>query len=147
MRTCVCPGLLDAPGMSFPKLLEIALVGTLRQEPPASPVAHQELSAETRMLRGASYEGLRRLAGRPLERTDSLIPPPAPAEVLTEVPPAAAVRLLELLGTAERRAEPRERHRAGVVPGVDHLGHPAGRRATLAAADLHVVHERPVGVE
>src|SRR5438067_5419318 len=83
--------------MNFSELLEVALAGTRRQAPPEAIADQEEMSAETRLLRGASYEGLRRLAGRPLERTDSLIPPPPPPKVWTEVPPAAAVRLLEVL--------------------------------------------------
>jgi hypothetical protein len=84
--------------MSFPKLLEAALAGTLRQAPPGAIGDHEAMSTETRLLRGASYEGLRRLAGRPLERIDRLVPlEPASPEVLTEIPPPAAVRLLELL--------------------------------------------------
>jgi hypothetical protein len=84
--------------MTFPKLLEVALVGTLRQEPPAGLVAHEQLSAENRLLRGASYEGMRRLAGRPPERVEDAVSiEPAPPEVLAEVPPATEVRLHEIL--------------------------------------------------
>ena len=39
-----------------------------------------------------------------------------------------------------------ERHRAGVKPDVDHLGHAAHRRVALAARERHVVDERPVGI-
>src|SRR5690348_8859098 len=86
--------------MSFPKLLEVALTGTLRQEPPAAFESDTLLSAESRVLRGASYEGVRRLAGRAVERIHEHVPTePARPEVLAEVPAAAAARLPEILET------------------------------------------------
>lgn len=84
--------------MSFPRLLEVALAGTLRQEPPAVLAGQEALSAESRLLRGASYEGMRRLAGRPVERAEGGLPiEPAKSEVFAEIAPAAAVRLAEIL--------------------------------------------------
>jgi hypothetical protein len=84
--------------MSFPRLLEVALAGTLRQEPPEMITDHESASAETRLLRGASYEGLRRLAGRPLETPDVAVRvEPAPLDTVPEIPPAAAIRLREIL--------------------------------------------------
>jgi len=86
--------------MSFPRLLEVALAGTLRQEPPPVLAGQEALSAERRLLRGASYEGMRRLAGRPVERAQGGVPiEPAQSELFAEIPPAAAVRLAEILET------------------------------------------------
>ena len=83
--------------MSFSELLEAALAGTSRQDPPAV-VPTVDTSAENRLLRGASYEGLRRLAGRPLERAVVRTPlASAEAETQPEVPPPAASRLFEIL--------------------------------------------------
>ena len=53
--------------MTFAELLDTALAGTLNQAPALDGVtAAQDLSPELRMLRAASLEGLRWLAGRPL---------------------------------------------------------------------------------
>jgi hypothetical protein len=83
--------------VSFPTLLEAALAGALRQDPPPLLAAHAGLAAEDRLLHGASFEGLRRLAGRPLERIELPAAEPAPPEPRAEVPGPAAARLVQLL--------------------------------------------------
>jgi hypothetical protein len=72
--------------MSFGTLLESALAGF---ENPAPAV---------RLLRSASHEGLRRLAGRPLDPVENVIAvEPSSPEVLPAISAAAGVRLLEIL--------------------------------------------------
>ncbi len=44
-------------------------------------------------------------------------------------------------------AEPGERHRARVVPGVDDLRHPLRGPAAVGAGDHHAIHVRPVRVQ
>ena len=85
--------------MSFPELLDAALVGTIRRDPPAVLPALGDLAPESRLLRGAGYEGLRRLAGRPARAPAGAgaRPTPCPPETLPEVSPAAAARLREIL--------------------------------------------------
>jgi hypothetical protein len=84
--------------VSFPRLLEAALAGTLRQDPPDVLPGRPGLAAEARLLQGASFEGLRRLAGRPLERVEGLATSePAPPEVRAEIGGRATARLGELL--------------------------------------------------
>ena len=53
---------------------------------------------------------------------------------------------LEVLLVLVRRVPLRERHRAGVEPDVDHLGHAAQRLAARWGRDLDLVHVRPVRV-
>src|SRR5262249_426473 len=53
----------------------------------------------------------------------------------------------EFLFVPPRGAEPRERHGAGVVPGVDDLGDPLRRAAALRAVDHHRVDVRAVRVQ
>ena len=48
---------------------------------------------------------------------------------------------------AQRRPVLRERHRARVVPDVDHLGYPLRQGLALRAVERDPVHERPVRVE
>jgi Family of unknown function (DUF5691) len=84
--------------VSFAALLDAAVAGTQRQPPP-DLLAHAEAAEpELKLLHAAAYFGLRRLAGRPLERREARHETPAcPPETLTEVPHAAAVRLSELI--------------------------------------------------
>jgi hypothetical protein len=89
--------------VTFPELLDAALGGTLNQTPAMDVDGAPDRSPERRMLRGASIEGLRWLAGRPLEQPE----PGAPLEIAApetqaEVSPAAAARLAEIL---DRRPE------------------------------------------
>ena len=56
------------------------------------------------------------------------------------------VLLVELGLVLERRVPLGERHRAGVEPDVDHLGHAAQRLAAGRRRDLDLVHERPVRI-
>ncbi len=85
--------------MTFGGLLDAALAGTLRQAPPSVVTDDAELSAEGRLVRGASFEGLRRLAGRRVQHdtADLVQVAPCPPETKPELPAAAAVRLLEIL--------------------------------------------------
>ena len=53
---------------------------------------------------------------------------------------------LELLDVGLRVAELGERHRSGVVPAVDDLGHPVRLLLALRALERDVVDERPVRV-
>ncbi|HEV7666443.1 MAG TPA: DUF5691 domain-containing protein, partial [Chloroflexota bacterium] len=82
----------------FADLLDAALAGTVRQDPPAAlPVLGQE-SKESRLLRGASFAGLRHLAGRPFTSPpDAIHVEPAPPETLDQVPEAAGKRLANIL--------------------------------------------------
>ena len=57
------------------------------------------------------------------------------------------VAALEQLLVLVRVAELGERHRARVVPGVDHLGHPGRGRAAVRAVEGDLVDERAVRVE
>ncbi len=87
--------------MSFGALLEAALAGTSRQVPPSSLPAFDGLTPEGRLLRGASYEGLRRLAGRPADATrDAAAVEPCAPETHAEINSRAAARVPEIL--AER---------------------------------------------
>jgi hypothetical protein len=84
--------------MGFAELLDAALAGTVRHDPPAALPGLADRGREERLLRGASFEGLRRLAGRPLERVpDVAVTEPAPMDTRPEVPPAAAARLADIL--------------------------------------------------
>jgi hypothetical protein len=85
--------------VSFPELLDAALAGTARRDPPAALPALESLAPESRLLRGAGYEGLRRLAGRaaPEGAETDPRPVPCPPETLPEVSPGAAARLREIL--------------------------------------------------
>jgi Family of unknown function (DUF5691) len=85
--------------MSFGALLDAALAGTVRQAPPSVFTDSTQLPPEARLLRGAGYEGLRRLAGRRLhgQTSDLLVLDPSPPETRPEVPAAAAARLVEIL--------------------------------------------------
>ena len=105
--------------MSFPELLDAALVGTIRRDPPAVLPALGNLAPESRLLRGAGYEGLRRLAGRPARAPAGAgaRPTPCPPETLPEVAPAAAARRREIrVRCPEHRAEWRRLH-ARVIAG------------------------------
>ena len=53
----------------------------------------------------------------------------------------------ELRLVPQHRAELGKRHRPGVVPGVDDLGHPARLAAARRAGQRDAVHERPVRVQ
>jgi hypothetical protein len=87
--------------MSFGALLEAALAGTLRQVPPSSLPAFDDLTPEGRLLRSASYEGLRRLAGRPVASArDTAAVEPCEPETQAEINSRAATRVPEIL--AER---------------------------------------------
>lgn len=83
--------------MSFPKLLDAALAGTQRQEPPAAVDSLADASRESRLLRGASIEGLRRLAGQRLVGSAVETGTPAPPEIFAVPPPAAVARLAALI--------------------------------------------------
>jgi hypothetical protein len=85
--------------MSFGALLDAALAGTVRQLPPSVLADSTQLPPEARLLRSATYEGLRRLAGRRLDRQadDLQLLDPCPPETRPEVPAAAAARLAEIL--------------------------------------------------
>lgn len=83
--------------MTFADLLRAALAGTQRQGPPAALPALEALPPETRLLRGAAYEGLRWLAGRPVDAAPTPRVPPCGEEALPEVSAAAALRLREVL--------------------------------------------------
>jgi hypothetical protein len=91
--------------VSFSSVLEVALAGTLRSGPPAPLVPTGTQSAEAELLRAAAFEGLRRLAGRPLAAAAALAQsehhaadgPRAPAETLPQAPASAAARLFFLL--------------------------------------------------
>jgi hypothetical protein len=56
--------------VSFVAVLDAAIAGTQRQSPPEL-VPDAAATAEQRLLHAAAYAGLRRLAGRPLERIES----------------------------------------------------------------------------
>lgn len=91
--------------MSFPELLDIALAGTSNSAPSIAEVVDgdQELKRERRLMRDASLEGLRWLAGRPLEQPEpGAVVEPADLETRAEVSPAAAARLADIL---DRHAE------------------------------------------
>jgi hypothetical protein len=90
--------------VTFPELLDTALAGTLNQAPSTAEVsAEQELSTERRVVRRASLEGLRWLAGRPPGQPEPGVAPECAApETLAEVSPAAAARLADIL---DRRPE------------------------------------------
>ena len=59
---------------------------------------------------------------------------------------SAGKRSLEQLLVLERVVELRERHRARVEPGVDHLGHAAHLAAALGAGEGDLVDVGPVQV-
>ncbi|HLZ27795.1 MAG TPA: DUF5691 domain-containing protein [Chloroflexota bacterium] len=84
--------------MSFGTLLETALAGSLRRDPAAVLPAFADLPPEDRLLRSASYAGLRRLAGRPLDPVAAVVVvEPCGPEALKAISPAAGARLLEIL--------------------------------------------------
>jgi hypothetical protein len=83
--------------MTFRQLLDAALAGTMRLSAPAVLPA-DDLPHESRLLRAASFEGMRRLAGRRLETGADLEPfDPCAPETLPEIPAAAAARLERIL--------------------------------------------------
>jgi hypothetical protein len=91
--------------MTFPDLLESALAGTQNHAPATDNGAAEDgaMSPERRIMRGASIDGLRWLAGRPLERPEpAAVLEPAGPEHLPEVSQAAAARLVDIL---QRRSE------------------------------------------
>jgi len=83
--------------MTFQTLLDVAVAGTRRADPPAILPELATAGAERRLLRGAAYAGLRRLAGYVPEPAPRPIPTPSPLDTLPEVPAAAAARLPEIL--------------------------------------------------
>ena len=85
--------------MTFAPLLEAALEGTLRRSPPSVlPESSQEEPAELRLLRGAAYAGIRRLAGQVPGVDDTGVQlDPCPIETSPEAPAASVRRLLELM--------------------------------------------------
>jgi hypothetical protein len=85
--------------MSFGGLLDTAMGGSLRRTVDAVVPAFEHLPPEGRLLRGASYEGLRRLAGRPVDPVEGVVLfEPCPPDVLRVISAAAGARLLEILG-------------------------------------------------
>src|SRR5437764_15470838 len=74
--------------MSFLTVLDAAVAGTQR---------HPDGASEDSLLCDAAFEGMRRLAGRQLDRIGAPPLPSCPPETRSEVPPAARARLLELL--------------------------------------------------
>src|SRR6266567_4038772 len=84
--------------MSFGSLLDVAMAGTQRREIPGALPAFDNLPPESRLLRGASYEGLRRLAGRPPDPVENVIAvEPCGPETRPAIPAPAGARLLEIL--------------------------------------------------
>jgi Family of unknown function (DUF5691) len=84
--------------MSFGALLEAAMAGTERREPPATLPAIKDLAPARRLLLSASYEGMRRLAGRPLDPiVDVIAVEPCGRETLRAIPASAGARLLDIL--------------------------------------------------
>jgi Family of unknown function (DUF5691) len=83
--------------MSFAGLLDAAIAGAHRVDPPAVFEGLSDEPPERRLLQGASFEGLRRLAGRRLDRADAARVAACPPEVLPEAPAAASGRLVEIL--------------------------------------------------
>ena len=100
--------------MSFPALLAAALEGSRRAAVPSALPETPETtaaSAEQRLLRAAAFESVRRLAGRPAERTPSAWPTApqdtAGAEAAAETAEAEAAARATTPGrdaTAEREA-------------------------------------------
>jgi len=85
--------------VTFPELLDAALTGTQNHVPPGDAA----FPPERRLLHSASIDGVRWLAGRPLEDPDLLpLPELAGPEVLTQVTSAAAARLVDIM---ERRPD------------------------------------------
>ena len=79
-------------------LLDVAMAGTQRREIPGALPAFDNLPPESRLLRGASYEGLRRLAGRPPDPVENVIAvEPCGPETRPGVPALAGARLVEIL--------------------------------------------------
>src|SRR5215470_16794724 len=83
--------------MSFARLLDAAIAGVQRVEPPTVLEELADQPGERRLLHGASLEGLRRLAGPRLDRADASQLERCPAEALPVAPPAACARLAEIL--------------------------------------------------
>jgi hypothetical protein len=83
--------------MSFASLLDAALAGTQRQDPPIEADALANVSREARLLRGASIQGMRRLAGQRAPGSVVRSGPPAPADSLPVPPAAAAARIGQLI--------------------------------------------------
>jgi hypothetical protein len=85
--------------VTFPELLEAALTGTQNHVPPGDESA----PPERRLLRGASLQSLRWLAGRPLENPElEPVGEPAEPETASAVPTGAMWRLVDIL---ERRPD------------------------------------------
>ncbi len=78
------------------------------------------------------------------DRDQAVEPAAGLVDRLTDV--VGRVLLLEFLLILERRVPLRERHRAGVEPDVDHLGHAAQRLAAGRRRDLDLVHERAMRI-
>jgi Family of unknown function (DUF5691) len=84
--------------VTFAPLLEAALEGTLRRSPPAALPASDDDPAELRLLRGAAYEGIRRLAGHVPGVDDTAVQvDPCPTETSPAAPAASVRRLLEVM--------------------------------------------------
>jgi hypothetical protein len=92
-------------------------------------------------------EAQHRLVGRPVEhhRPDGHQRVEPAAGLVDRL--ADELRRVGRLDAGVRVADLRERHRARVVPDVDHLGHPPALGAALLARHDDVVDERPVRVE
>ena len=79
--------------MTFSALLDTAMAGSQRRNPQAALTAWEKLPPERRLLRSASYEGLRRLAGRPVDRVEDVISiEPCGPEALQAVPALSGVQ-------------------------------------------------------
>jgi hypothetical protein len=84
--------------MNFGSLLEVAMAGTQRRQIVAALPAFADLPPESRLLRSASYEGLRRLAGRPPDPIQGVfVVDPCAPETLPPLPASAGAQLLSIL--------------------------------------------------
>jgi hypothetical protein len=82
--------------VTFSSLLEAALEGTLRRAPPSVVAELEGEAAELRLLRGAAFVGVRRLAGRLPGVAEQSFLEPCPTETSLQASAASARRLLEL---------------------------------------------------